>query len=123
MAAFDFVLLYVTDTARSADFYADLFGLPVIDRAPTFAMLRLRDGVMLGLWRHDDVEPASRVTPGGGEIAFIMDDAAALDARCAAWKARGISILQEPADMDFGRTFTVADPDGHRIRLYVSARR
>lgn len=78
---------------------------------------------MLGLWRHDGVDPAATVTPGGSEIAFIMDDVAALDARCAAWKARGISILQEPTDMDFGRTFTVADPDGHRIRLYVSSQR
>ena len=123
MTAFDFVLLYVTDTKKSADFYADLLGLPVLDVAPTFAMLKLRDGVMLGLWRHDGVEPAAKVTPGGSEIAFIMDDVAALDARCAEWKARGISIQQEPTDMDFGRSFTAGDPDGHRIRLYVSARR
>ena len=25
----------------------------------------------------------------------------------------GAAVLQEPAQMDFGYTFTVADPDGH----------
>lgn len=123
MTTFNFVLLYVTDTKKSADFYADRFGLPIIDLAPTFAMLKLREGVMLGLWRHDGVEPSAKVTPGGSEIAFIVDDAAALDVRCAEWKAGGVTILQDPTEMDFGRTFTAADPDGHRIRMYVSAQR
>jgi hypothetical protein len=27
-------------------------------------------------------------------------------------------ILQPPTEMDFGRTFTAADPDGHRLRVF-----
>jgi predicted enzyme related to lactoylglutathione lyase len=28
------------------------------------------------------------------------------------------TVAQKPTDMDFGRTFVVLDPDGHRIRVY-----
>lgn len=37
----------------------------------------------------------------------------------AAWCARGLSILQAPVAMDFGLTFTAADPDGHRLRVFA----
>ena len=38
-------------------------GRPVIDTSPTFAMLPLTDGVMLGLWSRKTVEPAA-TAPG-----------------------------------------------------------
>jgi len=28
-------------------------------------------------------------------------------------------VRQEPTDMDFGFTFTMADPDGHRLRVFA----
>ena len=37
----------------------------------------------------------------------------------ADWKQRGLPILQEPVQMDFGHTFVAADPDGHRLRVFV----
>ena len=33
-------------------------------------------------------------------------------------QARGLTIAQPPTDMEFGRTFTALDPDGHRLRVY-----
>jgi hypothetical protein len=30
-------------------------------------------------------------------------------------------VVQEPTRMDFGFTFVVADPDGHRLRPFVLA--
>ena len=32
------------------------------------------------------------------------------------WKKLGLKVLQEPTDLDFGFTFIVEDPDGHRLR-------
>jgi predicted enzyme related to lactoylglutathione lyase len=32
--------------------------------------------------------------------------------------AAGVTILAEPVTGPFGRTFTMADPDGYRITLY-----
>ena len=39
----------------------------------------------------------------------------------AAWTKLGLAVVQEPTRMDFGFTFVVADPDGHRLRPFVRA--
>lgn len=36
-----------------------------------------------------------------------------------AWKRLRLKVLQDPTDMDFGFTFVVQDPDGHRLRPFV----
>jgi catechol 2,3-dioxygenase-like lactoylglutathione lyase family enzyme len=119
MPKFNFVLLYVENPPASAGFYADLLGLPIVDSSPTFAMLPLSGGVMLGLWSRNAVEPAATAPAGAGEVAFTVEDAAAVAATYADWKRRGLTILQEPVHMDFGHTFVAADPDGHRLRVFV----
>jgi catechol 2,3-dioxygenase-like lactoylglutathione lyase family enzyme len=119
MPNFNFVILYVENPPASARFYADLLGRPVIDSAPTFAMLPLTDSVMLGLWSRKTVEPAAAGLPGAGEVAFTVEDVAAVTATYADWKKRGLTILQEPMQMDFGHTFVASDPDGHRLRVFV----
>jgi predicted enzyme related to lactoylglutathione lyase len=118
MTDFALVILYVDAPERSAGFYADLLGLPVIESSSTFAMLPLRPGVALGLWSRHTVEPGASATGGGGEIAFTVPD---IDAVHADWLARGVVILQPPAELDFGRTFTATDPDGHRLRVFTPA--
>jgi catechol 2,3-dioxygenase-like lactoylglutathione lyase family enzyme len=119
MPNFSFVLLYVENPPASASFYADLLGCPIIDSSPTFAMLPLSDGVMLGLWSRKTVEPAATAQSGAGEVAFTVENAAAVKATYADWKRRGLQILQDPVQMDFGTTFVATDPDGHRLRVFV----
>ncbi len=119
MTEFSFVLLYVDTPPQSADFYSGLLNKPVIESSPTFCMLPLRDGVMLGLWKRDTVEPVPVGEPGSSEIALTVGDAAAVDSTFADWKARGLIIAQPPTAMDFGRTFVALDPDGHRIRVFA----
>lgn len=114
---FNFVLLYVADTDASARFYADLLAVRIIEQHVGFAMLALREGVMLGLWARDTVEPAVEAAPGGSEIAFRADDRSALVALCDAWRRRGVIIAQPVAEKDFGTTFVGLDPDGHRLRV------
>ena len=119
MPDFNFLLLYVDDPAPSAAFYADLLAAPIVEQSPTFAMLPLRDGVMLGLWSRHTVEPRSAAAPGAGEVAFAVADAAAVEAMHADWKRRGLTIAQAPTRMDFGTTFVAVDPDGHRLRVFA----
>jgi catechol 2,3-dioxygenase-like lactoylglutathione lyase family enzyme len=119
MPDFNFLLLYVDDPAPSAAFYADLLGAPIVEQSATFAMLPLRDGVMLGLWSRHAVEPKSAAAPGGGEIAFALANAAAVETLHADWKRRGLTIAQAPTRMDFGTTFVAVDPDGHRLRVFA----
>ena len=121
MPNFNFVVLYVENPQASAAFYADLLGRLIIDSSSGFAMLPLSDSVMLGLWRRQAVEPAATAPAGGSEVVFAVADAAAVEATCADWKRRGLPIIQQPVQMDFGHTFTAADPDGHRLRVFVPA--
>ena len=117
MPNFNFVVLYVENPQASAAFYADLLGRPVVDSSPGFAMLPLSDAVMLGLWSRTGVEPAATAAPGGSEVSFGVADAAAVQATCADWKQRGLTIIQQPVQKDFGHTFVATDPDGHRLRV------
>lgn len=118
MSDFNLVLLYVESPARSEAFYAELLGRPAAESSPTFVMFALESGMRFGLWGRDGVEPAAS-PPGGAELAFAVGGRAALDARCAEWRARGLRIAQKPTDMDFGRTFVALDPDGHRLRVFA----
>ncbi len=114
----NYVLLYVDSPAASARFYGDLLGLTPVELSPTFALFPLPSGVMLGLWSKHTVEPAAGGTGGGAELGFPMDVPQAVDAAYADWAGRGVAILQEPTDLDFGRTFVATDPDGHRLRVF-----
>lgn len=119
MPDFSFLLLHVADDAASATFYHEVLGLPIIDQRPGFAMLRLRDGVMLGVWLNETVEPHSSGQTGASEIAFAVADAGAVETTYADWKQRGLTIIQTPTRMSFGATFVALDPDGHRLRVFA----
>jgi predicted enzyme related to lactoylglutathione lyase len=119
MPDFSFLLLHVDDHAASATFYSALLGIPIIEQKPDFSMLPLRDGVMLGLWARDTVEPQSTGQSGASEIAFTVADAAAVEAMHSDWHERGLAIIQAPTRMSFGTTFVALDPDGHRLRVFA----
>jgi catechol 2,3-dioxygenase-like lactoylglutathione lyase family enzyme len=119
MPQFGFILLYVENPPASAAFYADLLGHPPLEVSPTFAMIPLREGVMLGLWSRATVAPAASALPGGAEVAFVAADAEAVRATFSDWRGRGLAIAQEPTAMDFGVTFVALDPDGHRLRVFA----
>lgn len=121
MPDFTFVLLHVADHAASAAFYNKLLGIPITEQKQDFSALPLREGVLLGLWARDTVEPESTHQSGASEIAFAVADAAAVETMHAEWKAGGVTILQAPTRMSFGPTFLAVDPDGHRVRVFAPA--
>jgi catechol 2,3-dioxygenase-like lactoylglutathione lyase family enzyme len=116
----NFLVLYVDDPAASAAFYRDLLGREPVEASPTFVMFALDGGPMLGLWSRRTVEPAAAAGGGGAELAVAVADGA-VDATFADWTGRGITIVQRPTTMDFGRTFVALDPDGHRLRVFAPA--
>lgn len=113
------VILYVSDPPASARFYEGLLGRPPVETSPTFAMLPLRPGMMLGLWSSATVAPAAGAGGGGGEIAFPVADDGTVETLHRDWSGRGLPIAQEPTRMDFGTTFVALDPDGHRLRVFA----
>jgi len=105
--------IVVQDLAAAAAFYRDTLGLPVDESASIpgqFTQFKLDGGAVLGLQSWTEI-------PGGQpfEPAFLVDD---IDATYAAWKARGVELIDEPNDQPFGRTFLFRTPDGHVLRAY-----
>ncbi len=114
---FSYVLNYVADAPRSADLYGKMLGIQPVEASPNFVMFVLSNGLKLGLWARGDVEPKATL-PGGSELCLTVDGDDAVRVTRDAWAKLGLKILQEPTQMDFGYTFTAADPDGHRLRVF-----
>lgn len=122
MRTLNYLLLAVQDPARSAILYEKLLGQPPVEISPTFVLFVLNNGLKLGLWIADQIEP--RPKPAGGiEISFTEENRAAVQQTYEDCKALGLRVVQEPIEMDFGFTFVVEDPDGHRLRPFVPAER
>lgn len=111
-----FVLLFVANPLKSAEFYRDVLGLKSIEESPTFVMFSLSKDIMLGLWSQYTAEPSVKSLPGAMEIGFPVED---VDATYELLGNKGVTIIQKPTDMDFGKTFVFTDLDGHRIRIYT----
>ncbi|MDF0695118.1 VOC family protein [Rhizobium sp. MC63] len=112
------ILLFVTDAPKSASFYKQLLGLDPVESGPTFAMFILPSGLALGLWGKAGVKPAPTAAGGGCDLGFKVATADMVDTLHAEWQGKGTTILFPPSDLDFGRSFVAADPDGHRLRVY-----
>jgi len=110
-----FVLLFVSNPVISSRFYSQILDLKPIEESSTFALFALKNGVMLGLWSRETAQPTVHGQPGSSEICFGENR---VDELYDQWVKNGISMAQQPTDMDFGRTFVALDPDGHRIRIY-----
>ncbi len=114
-ATLGFTLLFVENPQKSSLFYQEILELKPIEESPTFVMFALKNGVMLGLWSKYTAEPRVNASPGALEICFPTEN---VDALYEEWGRKHVTVAQKPTDMDFGRTFVVLDPDGHRIRAY-----
>ena len=102
-----------------AVFYSRLLGRPAVESSPGFALFALGGGMMLGLWARRTVEPEAGLPGLGGELAFSVADAGAVERLHAEWRGHGLPIAQQPTRMDFGYTFVALDPDGHRLRVFA----
>ncbi|WMW80847.1 VOC family protein [Undibacterium cyanobacteriorum] len=115
----NFVLLYVLDPRASVAFYQEMLGRAPVEASDTFAMFALDSGIMLGLWKREQVLPTVTAATGASELAITVDDQAEVDRLHHLWQTRGIIILQTPCSMDFAYTFVATDLDGHRIRVFA----
>ena len=113
-------LLYVENPPPAPASIRRLLGRRTVEYLPTFAMLPLSDGVMLGCGR---ARPSARRRRSGRRQRnrVHVDDAAAEGDVCRLAAAR---IEDHPATRanGFGHTFVAADPGtGHRLRVFAPA--
>ncbi|MGZ3421021.1 MAG: VOC family protein [Polyangiales bacterium] len=120
MRTLNYLLLAVRNPLESAKLYTKLLGREPVERSETFVLFVLPNGFKLGMWIASQIEPKP-AAPGGVEISFTEASKEAVLATYEEWKKLGLKVLQEPTQMDFGFTFVVEDPDGHRLRPFVLA--
>ena len=120
MSNLTYILLAVKNPLASAEVYDQIFGVKPVERAKTFVLYVLPNGLKVGLWASADVKPEPRPA-GGVELSFSVADKSAVLATFETWKKLGLQVMQEPTSMDFGFTCVLADADGHRLRPFVLA--
>ena len=112
-----FISIQVSNVDRSAEFYEQHLGAvrDTFDFGP--------DAVAYVGWPTFGLNAARRPGQSGPspetttiQLWWRASDAQALFDKV---QAAGVRILAEPFDGPFGRTFTMADPDGYRITAYA----
>lgn len=114
-----FTILYMDNVQRSVDFYRLLLEREPVEMNDVFALFVSESGHKFGLWAKEGVQPAVTATQGGFmEAAFAVPNVITLQIQHIKWRELGVDITQPPIEMDFGTTFTAADLDGHRLRVF-----
>ena len=111
-----FISIAVTDVKTSAAFYEDYLGgvRDSFDFGPDSAVFVGWPTYALSSARRPGAPGPSPDTTSI-QVWWRASDAKALHDRAA---AAGVRILREPFDGPFGRTFTMADPDGYPVTVY-----
>jgi catechol 2,3-dioxygenase-like lactoylglutathione lyase family enzyme len=122
MRTLNYLLLAVRNPRESATLYTKILGREPVENSATFVLYVLPTGLKIGLWIASEIEPKPAAA-GGVEISFTEESKDAVLHTYEEWKKLGLKVVQEPKDMDFGFTFVVEDPDGHRLRPFVLADR
>jgi predicted enzyme related to lactoylglutathione lyase len=109
-----FISIAVADAERSAEFYERYLGAirDTFDFGPGAVAFVGWPTFALSAARRQEA-PSAATSPI--QLWWRASDAQALYQRAV---ADGVSILQEPFDGPFGRTFTMADPNGYRVTIY-----
>ncbi|MBP2381611.1 VOC family protein [Brachybacterium sacelli] len=111
-------IVYVSDVARTVDFYRQLFDIaPEFFPSPGFATFALGEGVDLALWSGHDDALAGDPTRTSEVCVCLSGGPEVLEAQLRTWTDLGVTVLEPPHEAVFGLTAVVADPDGNRIRL------
>jgi catechol 2,3-dioxygenase-like lactoylglutathione lyase family enzyme len=112
------VVFYVSDVKKSQAFYDELLRASPIQASDTFVLYAIHESLSFGLWQQDAVvPPIASQTGTQGELCLFVSDLLDHYQYCLDF---GVTVLQEPTDLDFATAFTVADPDGYRIRYAVA---
>ncbi len=116
----DFVSLQVRDLDASQAFYETHLGLVRSPAGPPHAVVFTTTPIafaLRGLLPGTDLDSVAQ--PGLGVALWLhaTDVQAIHDALVEA----GVTVVAEPTDGPFGRTFTFADPDGYHVTLHDRA--
>ena len=111
-----FISIQVSDVNQSAGFYERYLGAirDTFDFGPNaVAFVGWPTFALSSVARPDAPQPSPATS--GIQLWWRASDTQTLYERAA---ADGVTILAQPFDGPFGRTFAMADPDGYRVTIY-----
>ena len=115
-------VLYSTDVVATAEFYAVLPGLRLLEEPDDFSVaLRVDDGGVLLVFDPRKASVPDRPVPshgatGAGHVAFAVEPGT-LDALTSDLRSRGVAIEQEVTWSRGGRSLYVRDPAGNSVEF------
>lgn len=115
------VHLKVRDVERAVEFYTEILGLDVTERAGRFAFLSFGE-------KHHDVAlqglgpdaPGPNQGIGLYHAAFEVEKAEALAATYRRLRERGVAV--SPVDHGISKALYFSDPDGNGLEVYLDTR-
>lgn len=116
------IMLYVSDVARSKEFYTGVLNAKVLPdfASEGFAMLQLPDSPPLALFAvSGGLPPGVSATPGGFELDLEVED---LEATYKDWEAKKVELITGIFGQGGVRLFYGKDPDGHLLAVYHQER-
>ena len=117
MPAPNLFLIYVTDVERATEFYSDLFDIHPVMTTPRYVAFEIAPGVLFSLWS-GAADAISAATSRTSEVGLMIPASKeSVDAVYKEWVAKGVTVVEEPHNDVFGRTFMISDTDGNLIRV------
>lgn len=113
----DFISLQVRDVERSAAFYERYLGLARNPAGPPHAVVFASRPIAFAVRDALPGVDLDAIEQLGAGVAVWLHAPDAQEIHDAL-AADGATIVTEPFDGPFGRTFTFADPDGYQITLH-----
>ncbi|HDM8060909.1 MULTISPECIES: VOC family protein [Vibrio] len=111
-------LIYVSDVERSTDLYKELFNVEPVFSSPRYVAFPTSESkcALFALWSGGEI-PDPEVQRYS-EIGIMLKTNEDVNLKFETLKEHpSLSVIKEPYDEVFGRTFVVKDPDGHLIRI------
>lgn len=111
------ITLFTEDLVTTRDFYAQVFGLPMIFEDDSSAVFDF-DNTWINLLHspaaHELIEPAPVAAPQVGSRIQLTIEVKDVDEVCAELESKGVALLNGPVDRPWGvRTASFVDPGGH----------
>jgi predicted enzyme related to lactoylglutathione lyase len=105
-----FIMLHVQNIPAARQFCTDMLGYDVEAEAPGFVQFVNTGGATLALGEAGAGDPI--------ELWWFVDDA---DGTYSDLQSRGAEVVGPPADMPFGRVFSIKDPSGGTVNFLQPA--
>jgi predicted enzyme related to lactoylglutathione lyase len=104
-------IFYTNDLRAISKYYTDVLGFEIAFGDDTFIAFKVGDA-LLGIQR----KLIDREMPGHQTAIILVDN---VDEWYKELKEKGVIIFSEITNAEWGRNFSILDPDGNRIEFFT----